>query len=156
MTEFALEDVPDERVATIRRVVAVSELPAFFKDTYAEVAEMVPRMGGRISGPPFALYHGMPSDTVDVTAGFPVVGDVRTPAGEVALEERRGGQAAVGIHVGPYETLGQTYEQMQQWIAAQSLRSRGDMWEEYLTPAVGDPATWQTRIVMRVATGDVD
>jgi hypothetical protein len=30
------------------------------------------------------------------------------------------------------------------------VESRGDMWEEYLTPPEGDPSTWQTRIVVPV------
>ncbi|MET3368384.1 UNVERIFIED_CONTAM: hypothetical protein ABIE34_001624 [Jeotgalibacillus campisalis] len=35
-----------------------------------------------LMGPPFAMYHGMPTDTVDVEAGFPVTPDF-SAAGDV-------------------------------------------------------------------------
>jgi effector-binding domain-containing protein len=151
MTEFTLIDVPAETVATMRRVLPVGELPKFFQQAFGEVAEEVGPAGGHISGPPFGWYHRMPKDTVDVTAGFPVAGDVHTPDGGVHVEERPGGLAVVGVHVGPYDTISQTWDQMQGWIVDRSLLPLGDMWEEYLSPPEGDPATWQTRLVVTIA-----
>jgi effector-binding domain-containing protein len=150
MTEFMLMDVPAETVATMRGVVPVGDLPEFFKKAFSEVAAEAGPAGGHISGPPFGWYHGMPTDTVDVAAGFPVAGDVHSPDGGVRVEERPGGRAVVGVHVGSYDTIPQSWEQMQGWMAERSLQPRGDMWEEYLSPPEGDPATWQTRLVVTV------
>ncbi len=57
-----------------------------------------------MTGPPVALYHGRPGDTVDVEAGFPVAAQV-APDGEVEPGELPGGPAVEMVHEGPYETL---------------------------------------------------
>lgn len=147
MTDFALVDVPTTWVATIRRVVPVADLATFFQSAFGHVAGALPDAGGVVAGPPFGWYHGMPGATVDVSAGFPVVGDVHTPDGGVLLHERPGGRAVVGVHVGPYDQMEVTYGELSVWMAERSLVPREDMWEEYLSEPVGDPATWRTRIV---------
>jgi effector-binding domain-containing protein len=106
--------------------------------------------GGAVGSAPFGWYHGMPTDTVDVSVGFPVVGDVHPLGGGVGLLERPAVRAAVGVHVGPYDGLPQTYARMQQWVAEQGLAPTGEMWEEYLSPPEGDPSTWRTRVVIPV------
>lgn len=150
MTDFSFEDVPTEMVASVRRAIPMAELKGFFATAFGQVAEAVTAAGGRVAGPPFGWYHGEPSDTVDVSAGFRVEGDVHTPDGGIIVHERRGGRAVVGIHVGSYEDLAKTYIDLETWMSLHSLESRGDMWEEYLSPPEGDPSTWQTRIVMPV------
>ena len=65
----------------------------------------VPEAGGQVSGPPFGWYHGVPTDVVDVSAGFPVAGDVHPTDGGVVVEERPGGRAVVAVHVGSYDTI---------------------------------------------------
>jgi effector-binding domain-containing protein len=151
VVEFTVEEVPTQVVATIRRVLPVADLGKFFEEAFGTVMGALPPAGGSIAGPPFGWYHGRPSDTVDVAAGFPVGGDVHAPDGGVVVQERPGGRAAVGIHVGPYDDLAATYGELEAWMTARSLVPRSDMWEEYLSEPTGDPATWQTRIVTPLA-----
>ena len=75
---------------------------------------------------------------------------MHTPDGDVVVEERPGGRAVVAVHVGPYDTIEDTYAVVMSWMRQHSLEAREDMWEEYLTPPTGDPSTWRTRIVMPV------
>jgi effector-binding domain-containing protein len=150
MTELGLEEITATTVATLRRRVPTADLTEFFGDAFDRVAGAVARAGGGVAAPPFAWYHGMPSDTVDVSAGFPVLGDVHTPEGGVALHERPGGRAVVAIHVGPYDTISETYSALMDWLTARDLTPRPEMWEEYLTEPDGDPATWRTRLVVPV------
>ena len=69
------------------------------------------------AGPVFARYFEFGAESVDfecgvaVTAPFP--GD-----GEVQAGELGGGEAAVGLHIGPYDTLARDVRQLQAWIAA--------------------------------------
>ena len=67
------------------------------------------------------------------------------------LEERPGGRAAVAVHVGPYEGLADTWGRLLGWLAEQGLQPGPEMWEEYLSPPEGDPATWRTRLVALLA-----
>lgn len=147
MVEVELVEVPSETVARVRRKVPVQEMATFFGQAFEQVGRVVPEAGGVVSGPPFGWYHGMPTDTVDVSAGFPVRGDVHVPDGGVVVEERPGGRAAVATHVGPYDAIQGTYTDVMAWMGEQGLEPREDMWEEYLSEPTGDPATWRTRIV---------
>ncbi|MBP6525524.1 MAG: GyrI-like domain-containing protein [Dermatophilaceae bacterium] len=150
MVDIQLTDIPSETVALVRRVVPMGDLTTFFGEAFERVAGAVPEAGGAIAGPPFGWYHGMPGETVDVAAGFPVVGDVHTPDGGVVVTERPGGRAVVAVHVGPYDAMAVTYAEVQGWMAGRELTPRADMWEEYLSEPTGDPAGWRTRIVWPV------
>lgn len=146
MVEVQRVEVPSETVAVVRSVVPAERLSVFFADAFGRVADAVPVAGGQVAGPPFAWYHGMPGETFDVSAGFPVSGDVHVPDGGVHVLEREGGRAVMAVHEGAYERLGETWGEL-----ARSLRSddspREDFWEEYLTEPTGDPSQLRTRLV---------
>jgi effector-binding domain-containing protein len=150
MVDIRLTEIPSETVATVRRVVPMEGLTTFFGEAFEIVARAVPEAGGAIAGPPFGWYRGMPGETVDVAAGFPVSGDVHTPDGGVVVTERPGGRALVGMHLGPYDGLGQTWGEMQGRAEQEGLECRDDWWEEYLTEPTGDTSTWLTRLVLPV------
>ena len=149
MPEFALEEVPATTVATMRRTIPVERLRTFVGVASDHVAAAVEDAGGR-TGPPFAWYHGMPDETVDVSAGVEVVGDVHPTEGGVSLVERPGGRAAVAVHTGSHESLAQTWRRLLGWLGEQGLSPGREGWEEYLTPPEGDPSRWRTRVVALV------
>jgi effector-binding domain-containing protein len=146
MGEFEIVDVQEQKVASVRRTVPTAELPAFFAEAFEAVAAAVDAGGGAITGPPFGRYRSMPTETVDVEAGFPVEGWDGS-SGEVNTGVRPGGRAVVGVHVGPYDTMAETYERLQAWCAEEGVTLATEMWEEYTSPPEGDPSTWRTRIV---------
>ncbi len=152
--DVQVEQVENQSVAFIRRVIATDEMTDFFDSSFGAVAEAVAEAGAQITGPPFGWYQGMPSDTVDVAAGFPVDGVVAgvIPGSEVVVEERVGGQAVVAMHVGSYDGLSDTYAEVMAWMEDNDLVSRDDIWEEYLTDPSEepDPSNWQTRLVLPV------
>ena len=59
-----------------------------------------------------------------------------------------GGPAAVAVHAGPYDQLGETYAALERWIEANGLRTAGAPWESYITDPTDhpDPADWRTEI----------
>ena len=152
MVQVEMVRIPSETVAVVRREIPRDRLPTFFEEALDRVAGALPDAGGRIAGPAFGWYHGMPNGTVDVAAGFPVQGDVHGPDGGVTLTERPGGRALVAVHVGPYEELAKTWSEVEGWVEEYSLPVRGDSWEEYLSEPTGDPSTWRTRVVLPLAS----
>jgi len=142
MTDFEISDVPVALVARIRGTAPITGLPFFFAQAFTRVMTL----GVQVTGPPFGWYHSMPTDTVEVSAGFPVAA-VTQPDGEVDVVQRPGGRAVLGLHVGSYDTLADTYSELQRWMTDRNLAPRGDMWEEYLTGPDTDPAAARTRIV---------
>ncbi|HET9655868.1 MAG TPA: GyrI-like domain-containing protein [Kineosporiaceae bacterium] len=146
MSEVLIRDEAEQVTAVVHEVVAMSALPDFFARALSAAAATAGQQGLGISGPPFALYHGMPGPQgVDVEAGFPVSGTVRD-GGDVVASRLPAGPTAVALHVGPYEGLPQTYDEVIRRLREEGLAPSTDMWEEYLSdPATEpDPQTWRT------------
>ncbi|WP_255768796.1 GyrI-like domain-containing protein [Pseudarthrobacter sulfonivorans] len=137
--------------AVVRETVAMGALSDFFSRAFGAVMAETQRQNVQLAGPPFALYRGMPTETVDVEAGFPIAGglsDTETVATGTLPET----DAFEAIHTGLYERLGEAYSAIQERIRAAGKTPSGTMWEFYLNgpPAETDPSKWQTRIVWPV------
>lgn len=126
-------------------MAAMSE---FFGRAFGTVMAAAGSQGIPVAGPPFALYRGMPTETVDVEAGFPVAAGFRETEA-VASGTLPEADAFEAIHVGSYDTLGQTYGVIQERMRAEGRTPSDTMWEFYLSdPATEpDPTKWQTRVV---------
>jgi effector-binding domain-containing protein len=154
MAEIAPELIeldPQEAVA-VRGDVPIGELTDFFGHAFQDAAQAVAAAGAQIVGPPFGFYPEMPKETVAVEAGFPV-SDRLEPHGKAHRFVLPGGRAVQATHVGPYDTLEQTYAELESWMKARGLEPAAGMWESYLSDpeTEPDPATWRTRIICPVA-----
>jgi effector-binding domain-containing protein len=142
---------PQDAIA-VRGDVKIADLPGFFERAFREAAEAAGGSGVEIVGPPFGFYPEMPTETVAVEAGFPVSAPVEAQgnAHRIVLP---GGRAVQAVHVGPYDTMEKSYDQLQSWMAENDLQPAAEMWEWYLSdPQVErNPANWQTRIVWPIA-----
>jgi effector-binding domain-containing protein len=130
----------------------MAALRTVFDRGFPEVTRAVEAQGAPITGPPFGFYPRMPDDTVAVVVGFPVAEPIAAD-GDVEPFELPGGRVVTGTHVGPYEALARTYEQLVAWAGAEGLTLAEGMWESYLSDpgAEPDPSTWRTLIVWPLA-----
>ena len=151
MTEMRIVELEQQAVAVVADVVPMTDIAEFVGGAFPSVMAVAARQGVKVTGPPFTRYLGAPTTTVEVEAGFPTRSFVR------AEDDVRPGalpacRAVEAMHVGPYETLGRTYDEALRWAGEQGLTSGGDMWEEYLSDptAEPDPATWRTRVLIPV------
>ena len=145
MARITSTESAEQATAVIRETVPLAELPAFFARAFAAVAAAAGQQGVPISGPPFAKYIGMPTDRIDVEAGFPVAQPIEA-AGQVRASRLPGGRVYEAIHIGPYEALPQIYGEIAQQMAADGVAPADEMWEIYLSEPVGDPQDWRTRV----------
>ena len=152
MTTFTVETIEPRAAAGIRSEVPMAELRGVFDRGFPAVAHAVEVQGIGIVGPPFGYYPRMPAATVEVVVGFPVAAPI-TADDQVEPFELPGGRVVTGTHVGPYEALEETYEELMAWTAAEGLTLAEGMWESYLSDpsAEPDPATWRTLIVWPLA-----
>ena len=72
--EIEITEVATQLVAVERKTIPMDGFPAFFDRVFGEVIAAVGAAGGTVVGAPFGWYHRMPTDTADVSAGFPVSG----------------------------------------------------------------------------------
>lgn len=151
MTQIRVVDLDEQPTAVLHEQVAMSVLPEFFDRAFSTVMAVAGKQGVQVVGPPFALYHGVPTDTIEVEAGFPTASAVEASDG-VRPGILPAGRAAEAVHVGPYDTLPQTYDEVMRWVQEQGLHPGTNMWEYYLTDpaAEPDPATWRTRVLWTV------
>ncbi|WP_366214747.1 GyrI-like domain-containing protein [Arthrobacter sp. SRS-W-1-2016] len=150
--EATLIHCSEQPTAVLREKVAMNALPEFFSRAFAAVAAETRRQNVQLAGPPFALYLGMPAETVDVEAGFPIT-DTLADAGTVVASMLPETEAYEAMHTGPYDTLESTYTVVQDQIKSAGKRPSDTMWEYYLNgpPTERDPQKWQTRVVWPAA-----
>ena len=132
MDDIELNRIVPRATAVVRAVVPMRDLPAFLSHAFAAVADPLVRQGIHVTGPPLALYRSVAGDAVDVEAGFPVAAEIASE-GEVRPSSVPGGEAVETVHIGPYETLGETYRDMAGWMERHGRRPAGLSWESYLT-----------------------
>lgn len=151
MTECLLVQESEMPTIGVRSVVALDAMPDFFGAAYEQIFERIGREGLTVTGMPFGRYRGMPTETVDIEAGVTIAETVPS-SGETVSGTLPATKAVEAVHIGPYDTMVETYEAMQEWIAAEGLEPSHEMWEFYLTDpaAEPDPAKWQTKIVWPV------
>lgn len=152
MTEIQLTQHREEDTAVVHDRVPMAEIKQFFDRAIPAVMAALASLGTHPIGPPFAKYFGMPGDTVELEVGFPVAQAVQAIDGVTpgTLPE---GPVVHAIHVGPYETLGETYDDVLAWMKDEGVEPADAMWEVYLSDpsAQPDPATWRTKVCWPVA-----
>jgi effector-binding domain-containing protein len=152
MTEIRIVDRRHQPTAGVRERIPMDRLTEFFPRAFHETMELLAAQGIAPAGAPFGKYFGMPSTTVDVEAGVPVATPIE-PAGDVIAGELPGGRVVETVHVGPHETLEDTYLEVQRFFAEHGLTPGAIMWESYLSDpeTEPDPAAWRTLISWTVA-----
>lgn len=148
-------------VATEAMTVAYARM----RGPYAQIPEALGRLYGWIvghglqpTGMPATVYHTMPAEVPEADAQWEVQAPV---ADEVA--ERTPDEFGVGVkhmasmmavsakHIGPYESVGPTYEAMFMWILTNGLVPDGPPMERYYSdPSEVPPEEYVTEIVMPV------
>lgn len=121
----------EQPALSIRYRTAAAKLPETMGPVFGQIAAYMARKGIPFAGPPFAMYHNMDMEDLDVEIGFPV----NSPApGEGRVKPGRlpGGKLAMATHIGSYESLGGTYEKLTAFVQERALTPEEYMYEEYL------------------------
>ena len=154
MTEPEIVEQHGVPTAVVRATVPVAQLPNVFDRSFPTLFRALQEQGVRPASAAFALYHGQPGDTVDLEVGF-VTGREVHPDGDVASSSLPAGSVARLVHVGGYDSLGDSWERLKSWIEGQGLAPGPVLWEVYLTEPSPetDPADLRTELNWPVATG---
>ncbi|MFZ1411864.1 MAG: GyrI-like domain-containing protein [Micropruina sp.] len=132
-----------------RHVVPTADLPSIFPETLQEVAGTVAAAGGQLIGPAYAKYFSMPTDVVDVEIGFGIDHVIDAPS--LTVTDHPATQALIGTHIGPYDRLAQSYDELMGWLAEQPVELADAMFECYDSPPGIDPEQNVTRMVFPLA-----
>jgi effector-binding domain-containing protein len=133
---------------TIHAEIAPAEIQATMGASFGALFGYAGRNGVQPAGV-FARYHAFePKVVMDIGVTLPraLPGEGNIEAGEIAECD-----AAVTLHVGPYEGMAPAYEAVQAWIAAKGRTAAGPPMEFYLSPPDVPPDQIKTEVVFPLA-----
>ena len=145
-------DVAAVTTAVVRGRVRMDELPAFFDRSFSQLAATLGQQEVAIVGPAFGLYHGQPTESVDLEIGFATASPVQ-PAGDIEVGSLPGGRVARVVHHGGYDELSASWQRLRAWMDARGVAPGPLFWEVYVTQpsADMDPADLRTELNWLVA-----
>ena len=151
MPEIRTTQLEAQPIVGIRTTVAMKEIGTVMGPLFGELLGHIRQNGQQPAGMPVAIYHSVPTDTVDVECAMPVASPV-AGAGRVQAGELPAGTAATVTHIGPYDTLPETWGALTAWIQAQGLEPAAPPWEVYVTDPGAEPdsSKWRTDIFFPV------
>ena len=151
MAGFIIRSIPRRDTAVVAVRSSRNDISDAMGEAFGKTFHALAEARVEPAGPPFARYFNMDEPfefEAGVTVAAPFAGTAEVKPGQIG-----GLKAAVGMHIGPYETLAQTYAAMTAWIEGLGRSVTGPMWEIYLTDptAEPDPQRWKTEIFIPVA-----
>lgn len=146
--EITTEILSAQPVLSMRFEVAPAQLAAKFAEVLPAVFGHAAQGSAPPCGMPFARYHGF-GETVDVEAGVPTQGPGQGTE-TISVSELPAGPAAVTMHVGPYDKLGDAHQALAEWAKANGKSVSGGPWEIYVSDPSQqpDPAKWETKVFL--------
>ena len=135
-------------LAAVRREVAPGAVGSAWGPAVGKVWDFIRSQSSLwTDGHNVFLYHHPQQPGARILCDFGVeVTRTFETAGEVYSTETPGGEAVVAVYRGPYSGLGDAYDAIDKWMAANRKESAGHSWEIYGDPTP-DPADTETTVV---------
>ncbi len=131
MSDFEFRTPARQHTAAIKMTRPVSGIGPAMAEAFPKIYHAVVSAGVEPAGMPLAVYFEMGPEETTFECAIPVPG-LFTASGDVQPSSVGGGEAAFTVHVGPYDTIGQTWEALMGWLAAQGKTAAGHGWESYV------------------------
>lgn len=135
----------------------MKDMPAAFDSTFGALFPVLEAHGISPTGPAFALYHRMPTETASFDVGIPVdkplTEPVTTESGTVVEPSKLpAGSVARISYFGPYDAMSEGWGAFMYALAAAGKTPDLPFWELYVTEPRpdSDPATLRTDLVVKV------
>lgn len=142
-----LVERPAQPSLVIRTHTPVQNLSQVMGQAFGAIAQYLGQKGEQPAGPPFAAYHNMDMQNLDVEVGFPVA-HALPGQGDIHASQIPGGQQVICLHVGPYDKIGAAFEALTQWLQSHHREASGIAYEVYLTdPTDTPPEALQTQVM---------
>ena len=131
MTEFTIRPTTKQHTASIKMTRPVSRIGPAMGEAFPKIYHAVVSAGMEPAGMPLARYFDFGEEETTFECAIPVPSAFPS-TGEVEPGTVGGGEAACAIHVGPYDTIGETWEALMAWVTAQGKAPAGPFWECYI------------------------
>lgn len=133
--------------AVVKGTISSGEVTDFFDQSFTVLGGALAAQGLTPTGPAFALYRGVPDETMSLEVGFPTERAIEAD-GAAEAGELPGARVARLVHAGSFDGLTDAWQRLGRWIGEQGLTPGDPFWEVYLTepsPEM-DPADLRTEL----------
>jgi effector-binding domain-containing protein len=152
-----LRELDPQPVLSIRETIRTEQLGETMGERLQALQAYLRQSGAQPAGPPFVRYHTFSETETDMEVGVPVVGPA-SGEGQIAAGELPSGPAAVTVHLGAHDKLGEAYGRIAAWVEENHRESAGPAREVYywidlsqdLDPSGWDPSTWRTELIQPI------
>lgn len=147
MLSIERRELSPAHVLIVRARCARHELAKTMAQCFGKAFPYAMQSGVPLAGRPFTRYLSTGPGLFTIESGC-VLATATPGAGEIEAATLPGGPAAVAMHGGTYDSLSETYAEMERWMEKNGMRPAGAPWESYITdPAEHpDPANWRTEV----------
>jgi AraC family transcriptional regulator len=146
------KELAPQHILFIRRRIAPGERKEALGECFGRLFSYGAKAGLPIAGWPLCRYVNIGPGLLTIEPAMPVAAPA-AGEGEIQSGVLPSGAAALGIHAGPYEGLGETYAAIERWAEASGHRVDGAPWEQYVTDPGEhpNPADWRTEVYWPLA-----
>lgn len=147
MLSIERRELTPAHVLIVRARCARHELAKTMAQCFGKAFPYAMRSGVPLAGRPFTRYLSTGPGLFTIESGC-VLAAAAAGMDDVEAATLPGGPAAVAMHGGSYDTLSETYAEMERWMEKNGLRPGGAPWESYITDPADhpDPANWRTEV----------
>ena len=131
MTDFEIRTTTEQPTAAIKMTRPITQIGPAMAEAFPKIYHAVVSAGVEPAGMPLARYFDMGPENTTFECAIPVPATFEA-SGEVAASSVGGGEAAFILHVGPYDTIGVTWEALMGWVVEQGRSPAGPGWESYI------------------------
>jgi AraC family transcriptional regulator len=153
MSGFTLETVTAQPFGFVKLEATLPEMTRAIGNGFLQLGGLFGKADARMSGAPYAHYLTFDGGKAVFELGFPVAeAEIdRLRLAGVQIGSTPAGQVLKGIHMGPYETVNQTYESMGADLRQRHLAGTADMWERYYSPPGTPPEKTMTEVIWPIS-----
>jgi effector-binding domain-containing protein len=137
----------EEATAIVRITVPRSEIRKVMQPGLAELMSTIAAQGIAPTGPWFSHHLKIDPEIFDFEISVPVTTPIK-PSGRVQASVMPSVRVARAVYRGPYEHLGDGWEQLMSWIESNEHIPAEDRWERYVIgpDSTADAAAWETEL----------
>lgn len=144
--DYVVKTVPALRLVATRAVLAREQFATEIGPMFGRVAERIGHVEGSLATP-VATYDEA-DDGTEVVVGYAWGGPAPAGTEAVELPDQR---AVCGVHLGPMDTIGESWQALHRWVTENGYTFAGPCRELYVRAEGEDQSDWVTELQQPVA-----
>jgi effector-binding domain-containing protein len=133
-----IRETKEQPTISVRMTTNLKNISQDMGKAFGEIMQYMGEKQVNPIGPPYAMYYNEDMDNLDTEVGFPVAQPL-PEKGKVKMSKLPGGKAVVGMHIGPYNKLGDAYTEITEWMKEKDIESPNMCYEIYLNDPENTP-----------------